>query len=339
MFWTTTIAPSLGRIASRVSNAPAVLLQWHHTGSSCTTPFGARSVARHIPAPHKSLGHQIEYKWGKHTKRYNRPPKFPKHPLEDVRDMKEFVTYRDLKLRWKFTTKFSRKKMNIAKKWLPRKNICPKPRPTSAFVWHKAMPHRYRTPEAPKKPLDCSDAFAIIKSNISCQHKVTVGDLIQAEKLHRREAGEQVKFGTVLMVGSRDWTILGKPTVPYAYVKCTIEQQTLAGEKLVFKYKPRRRSSNFYRDRHYVTMLRVDEIVCDPSSVEPNPPMPKATRLLDVWANRWLRNEEKELPETVQKTCVQLYDGSEHQPGTYHRRGMTEFYRFWPDPYHTHWTH
>jgi len=250
--------------------------------------------------------------------------------------MKEFVTYRDLKLRWKYTTKFSRKRMNIAKKWLPMQNVHPKPRPTCSFVWHKAMPHRYKTPEAPKKPVDMKDSFAVFKSDIYNQHKVTVGDLVQSEKLHRREAGEEVKFGTVLLVGTKDWTILGKPTVPYAYVRCTIEQQTLAGEKVIFKYRPRRRSSNFYRRRQYITMLRVDEIVCDPNTVDATVPVPKATRLLDLWANRWLREDERELPAEAQEKSVELYDGSQHQPGTFHRRGMTEYYRFWPDPHHDH---
>jgi len=302
-------------------------------------PFGARGVARHVPLPHLSLGHKIEYIWGKHTKRQNRPKKFPQHPLEEVKNMKEFITYRDLRIRWKYTTKYSRKKMNIAKKWLPMKNVHPKPRPTSAFVWHKAMPHRYRTPEAPQKKIDMTDSFAIFKSDIYNQHKVTVGDLVQVEKLHRTEAGEQIKFGTVLMCGTKDWSILGKPTVPYAYVKCTIEQQTVAAETLVFKYKKRRRYSKFYRKRQYVTMVRVDEIVCDPENVDPNPPVPKAERLLDLWANRWLQEDERELAQEVQENCVTVYDGSEHQPGSFHRRGLTEFYRFWPDPYHTHHTH
>lgn len=36
----------------------------------------------------------------------------------------------------------------------------------------------------------------IFKSGTCHQHKVTVGDLVQAEKLHRREAGDKVSVGT-----------------------------------------------------------------------------------------------------------------------------------------------
>jgi len=97
--------------------------------------------------------------------------------------------------------------------------------------------------------LDVSNAFAVFKSGQVHQHKVSVGDLVQCERLHRREAGDKVVFGTVLLVGTKEFTIIGKPTVPYAKVKATVEQQTLTGELLSFKYKPRRRQSRFLRKR------------------------------------------------------------------------------------------
>merc|ERR1711933_297469 len=108
------------------------------------------------------------------------------------------------------------------------------------------------------------EAFVVFKSSVMHQHKVTVGDIVQVEKLHRREAGEQVVFGTVLLVGTKDFTIIGKPTVPYAKVKASIEQQTLTREMLSYKYKPRRKQQRFLRRRHYVTMIRIDDIVVQP---------------------------------------------------------------------------
>ncbi|CAD7936739.1 unnamed protein product [Amoebophrya sp. A120] len=187
------------------------------------------------------------------------------------------------------------------------------------------------------------DLFAIFKSNIYLQHKVTIGDLVQTEKLRMRRAGEKVIFGTVLFVGGRSFSIIGKPTVPYARVHCTIEQQTLAGEKLVFRCGTNNnRWSMFWRRRQYVTMLRVDKIEVDAENVHYlNEPVPKPDRLLDVWSNRFLTEEEKSLiprdPVTNEPDAAKFYDGSEHQPGNYHNRGMTEAYRFWPDPGHSHW--
>mmetsp|Transcript_88091 Transcript_88091/g.155982 ORF Transcript_88091/g.155982 Transcript_88091/m.155982 type:complete len:93 (-) Transcript_88091:42-320(-) len=90
-------------------------------------------------------------------------------------------------------------------------------------------------------------------------------------------------------------------------------------------------------------MLRIDEIVVDPASDTVDPPPPKPLRLLDLWANRWLDPAETADVEMVDgpdgpvPKVAEIYDGSEHHSGTYHRRGLTSCYRFWPDPQHTHW--
>ena len=107
-----------------------------------------------------------------------------------------------------------------------------------------------------------------------------------------RHAGDQVTFGTVLLMGGVDWTYLGKPVIPNARVKCTVEQQTLCRETLVFKFKRRLRYSKFWRVRNWVTVLRVDEICYDADYEQP--PAVKPLRLLDIWANRWLQARELE---------------------------------------------
>lgn len=102
------------------------------------------------------------------------------------------------------------------------------------------------------------------------------------------------------MVGGRSFTAIGKPTVPWARVKATVEQQTAAGEKLVFKYKAKRRSHHFWRRRQLVTMLRIDEIEVDHNQISAQKDMEKEKamrpdRILDMWANRFLTEEEKVL--------------------------------------------
>lgn len=138
-------------------------------------------------------------------------------------------------------------------------------------------------------------------------------------------------FGTVLLVGSKHWTIIGKPTVPYAKVEATIEQQTLCGDQLSFKYRKSRRISRFLRVRHWVTVLRIDDIVVDPSlQVEPEP---RAPRLLDLWSNRWLYTEELEGIERARAACEEIYDGAEHETGHLNRLGLAQPYRWHPDPH------
>lgn len=303
-----------------------------------------RTAVRHpVKAVGNVLGHKLEVIFGEHTGKRHMPPKIPKHPMQDLdQNMNEILTYGDLKIRWQWTTKFSSKKMKIARRWKSYRCIFPQQKPTCSFIWHRQMPHRSPMPEIPSTKsfpkVDGKNSFAVFKSSILHQHKVTVGDLVQCNRLARREAGEQIVFGTVLMVGCKDFSIMGKPTVPYAKVKATIEQQTLTREMLSFKYKPRKKQSRFKRVRFWVTMVRIDDIIVDPNE-DPDPLPPKPVRLLDLWANRWLDPVEKQDIEMVDgpegqlvPKVTELYDGSEHQPGTYHQRGLTSCYRFWPDP-------
>jgi len=303
-----------------------------------------------VKATGNVLGHKLEVIFGHYHRRRHNPPKIPKHPMQDIdQNMNELLTYSDLKIRWQWTTKFAGNKMKIARVWKPQPNIESSPRPTCSFLWHRDMPHREKLPERPSPEdmarVDTKNAFAIFKSSVFHQHKVTVGDIVQAERLRRLDAGDKVVFGTVMLVGSKNYTIIGKPTVPYAKVKATVEQHTLSREMLVFRYRSAGSQSRFLRKRQWVTMLRIDEIVVEPE-IEDNtdPPPIKPERLLDLWANRWLDPAEKEGIARVEgpdgetiPEVAQIYDGSEHQPGSYHRRGIASCYRFWPDPQYTHW--
>jgi large subunit ribosomal protein L21 len=252
----------------------------------------------------------------------------------------------------------SRKKMSIKRKWKTVPMYGPRSPASSRFIIHEEAREREfqasqqsnenSPPQAiladrPIPPrgfqIDEKNMFAVIKSSHRLQHKVTVGDIIQTEKMHRREAGDKLIFGTVLLVGGKDFTIIGKPTVEYCKVHCTVEQQTLTKEVVSFYYKPRRRMSRFLRVRHWVTMLHIDKIELDLDQAVSDltkKPLPtestmKPKALLDLWANRWLSLQEKQ--SLVNKKLPEdLHDGTEHQPGSYQRRGLCQSYRFNPDP-------
>ncbi|UKK02982.1 50S ribosomal protein L21 [Theileria orientalis] len=304
----------------------------------------------------------IEFIIGKHKRAKVNPPRVPIHPTKDVdKDMNLFETYRDLKLRWKKTTKSRKNKVKIARKWRQPYYFNPTNQPTCMFVLHENLPRTrndkvfYKDDEKEYLPLKIEldeshnfdvyppqsvvddvknmkvETFCIFKSSPIHQHKVTKGDIVQIERLKRRNAGDKVTFGTVLLVGSKYWTIIGKPTVPYAKVEATVEQQTLCGDQLSFKYRKSRRISRFLRVRHWVTVLRIDNIVVDPS-MEINTEH-KASRLLDLWSNRWLYTEELEGLNKTMDISQEIYDGSEHQPGYYNDMGLSESYRWYPDPY------
>eukprot|EP00371_Babesia_bovis_P003415 XP_001612062.1 hypothetical protein [Babesia bovis T2Bo] len=298
--------------------------------------------------------------------------------MKDVdKDMDRFETYRDLKLRWKRTTKSRKNRIRLARKWRQPRYINPANPPTCMFVMHKQLPqtrnvrgYKYNTQwinqtgdtqnySLGEIELDKSHNFDVMPpdevvqqikegaTDMFCVFKssVTKGDLVQIEKLKRKAAGkvlckflafsgDKVTFGTVLLVGSKDWTIIGKPTVPYAKVEATIEQQTLCGEQLSFRYRKSRRISRFLRVRHWVTIIRIDDIIVD-TSMKVNTAPVKPLRLLDLWANRWLYEEELEgiKYDGNQTVAEKIYDGTEPMSGSYNRLGLTEAYRYHPDPY------
>ena len=301
-----------------------------------SSPFGLPRRLMHIGRT-AVLGHKTEIQVGKYRHQRHMPPKIPKHPLRDVeQNMNEVTTYADLKLRFRQTshTSISRNRMKISRKWKVLPNWAPRTGPTCSFIHHSKMPHRVGPGVSmlpPPGELDLKDAFCVFKSTSRLQHKVVVGDLVQTERIKRKEAGEKIVFGTVLLAGSRDWSIIGKPTVPYARVHCTIEQQTLSKEMLVYMYKARRRVSRFKRVRQWVTMLRVDRIEIDPSLLSAEPEVPRPARLIDLWANRWPTMEE--LKHTENAAFEAIYDSTiEHKPGIYQKRGISGEYRFPPDP-------
>ncbi|VTZ66557.1 mitochondrial ribosomal protein L21 precursor, putative [Plasmodium chabaudi chabaudi] len=344
---------------------------------------------------------------GKHRKRKINPPIYPIHPNEEKKkNLNNFITYKDLKIRWKNTSKNYRKKVTIARKWKNLHCLLPQNKDSCIFILHKNLPRtRNKKEDTPnsiiekdveidnvkrlvqdnkeseirsdntklvvrgrrrnKQPnrwenkieentkVDCinnyydkppkhleylikkNELFCIFKSNFRNEHKVTIGDIVQTEKLHRKKAGDVVYFGTILFVGSKDFSIIGKPTIPYCKVKATIEQVTLSKEILSFRYKKVRRSSRFLRVKHWITILKIDDIIIDLKS-EIHDERNKPLQILDLWANRWLYQKELnfiKFDKNNTPLAEQIYDLVEHQPNTLHRRGLTKCYRFHPDPY------
>ena len=81
--------------------------------------------------------------------------------------------------------------------------------------------------------------FAVIKTG-GKQYKVAEGDTITVEKLDA-EAGKDVTFDTVLMVGNGDDVPVGAPLVAGASVFGEVTEQT-RGEKVIIRKKRQRQT-------------------------------------------------------------------------------------------------
>jgi len=104
-----------------------------------------------------------------------------------------------------------------------------------------------------------SAPYAIIETG-GKQYRVSVGDTLAIEKLPV-DAGTEVTFDRVLLVGGDGDTQVGAPLVPGAAVRGRVEAQ-FRGEKIVvFKYKPKKR----YRRRtgHRQSLSRVEITAID----------------------------------------------------------------------------
>lgn len=101
--------------------------------------------------------------------------------------------------------------------------------------------------------------YAIIKTG-GKQYKVAADDTIELQRLPG-EAGDQVSFGEVLVVGGDDGITLGSPLVAGAQVAGEIIEHTRSATILVFKKRRRQNSKRSRGHRQDHTVVRITEIL------------------------------------------------------------------------------
>lgn len=103
-----------------------------------------------------------------------------------------------------------------------------------------------------------SGPYAIIESG-GKQYRVKEGDRITVERL-TAEAGGEITFDRVLMVGGDGTTKIGTPVVDGASVTARVDEH-LRGEKLIiFKFKPKKRYRRRTGHRQELTKLTITGI-------------------------------------------------------------------------------
>ena len=85
-------------------------------------------------------------------------------------------------------------------------------------------------------------------------------DILLANYLESYDINEQIVFDSVLLVGSKEFTLLGRPVVKSAKVYATVEEQTETDKLIVFKKKRRKTYQKSMQFRHKITVLRIDKI-------------------------------------------------------------------------------
>jgi large subunit ribosomal protein L21 len=100
--------------------------------------------------------------------------------------------------------------------------------------------------------------FAVIRTG-GKQYKVAKNDVILVEKLPG-EAGQEVKFDEVLMLGEGSGLTLGQPLVAGAQVTATVLDQAQADKVLIFKKNRRHNYRRKRGHRQQITVLRILDI-------------------------------------------------------------------------------
>ena len=114
-----------------------------------------------------------------------------------------------------------------------------------------APERRTRAPRGPRP-------YAVIETG-GKQYRVSVGDSISVEKL-AVEAGADVTFDRVLLLGGDGSTRVGTPVVDGATVSARIEEQYRGDKIVVFKYKAKKRYRKKMGHRQSLTRLEITAI-------------------------------------------------------------------------------
>eukprot|EP00614_Pseudopedinella_elastica_P010538 CAMPEP_0172609676 /NCGR_PEP_ID=MMETSP1068-20121228/29617_1 /TAXON_ID=35684 /ORGANISM="Pseudopedinella elastica, Strain CCMP716" /LENGTH=170 /DNA_ID=CAMNT_0013413239 /DNA_START=32 /DNA_END=544 /DNA_ORIENTATION=- len=102
--------------------------------------------------------------------------------------------------------------------------------------------------------------FAVIGLS-GTQYKVTVDDVVVSNLIHGVDIGESLEISEVLLLGSQNETVVGRPYVSGVKVVLEVEEHTKDKKVIIFKKKRRKgykRTKGFRRD---VTLLRVKDIL------------------------------------------------------------------------------
>lgn len=116
-------------------------------------------------------------------------------------------------------------------------------------------------------PLEKSDrvfkpyepVFAVVQIG-SHQFKVSNGDSIFVERLKYCDVNDKLILNKVMMLGSKEKTIIGRPILPDAAVHAVVEEHALDAKVIIFKKKRRKNYRRTRGHRQELTKLRITDI-------------------------------------------------------------------------------
>eukprot|EP00826_Nyctotherus_ovalis_P021796 TRINITY_DN17102_c0_g1_i1.p1 TRINITY_DN17102_c0_g1~~TRINITY_DN17102_c0_g1_i1.p1 ORF type:complete len:239 (+),score=78.09 TRINITY_DN17102_c0_g1_i1:75-791(+) len=166
----------------------------------------------------------------------------------------EPLVYTRMQRKWRLPLERKRRYKELKKQRLA--TIEKRPAEEEKIVAHDAE----RGIEFPVAP---ENIFAVFEL-AGTQYKVTMDDKLICNRLPF-EVGEKVEFDKVLLVGTKDYTSVGRPYVNSARVIASIEEQARSKKLIVYKKERRKSYQRNYGHRQPITVLHIDQIVHTPT--------------------------------------------------------------------------
>lgn len=104
--------------------------------------------------------------------------------------------------------------------------------------------------------VDSSLKFAVVEIG-GTQYKVTPDDVVVTEKLESVDINDVIELHRVLLLGSTEETLIGRPYIPGASVRAAVEEHFLDGKVLIFHKRRRKNSRRLRGHRQPLTSLRI----------------------------------------------------------------------------------
>ena len=101
--------------------------------------------------------------------------------------------------------------------------------------------------------------YAVIKTG-GKQYRVAADEVLTIEKV-AGDAGQEVEFTEVLMVGGTSEPKIGKPAIAGAKVMAEVVEQGRAPKVIAFKKRRRKNSRRRRGHRQHQTTVRIKEII------------------------------------------------------------------------------
>ncbi|GAB1607524.1 39S ribosomal protein L21, mitochondrial-like [Argonauta hians] len=115
---------------------------------------------------------------------------------------------------------------------------------------------------------DLGRLFAVVHIR-GLQRKVTQEDMIIVEGSFPPDIGDRIRLEKVLLVGSKDFSLVGRPILSQNIVRveATVIEKTLSHSKVRLKYRPRKHDRKFKLLKSLYSVLVINSIEVNPKGL------------------------------------------------------------------------